>query len=109
MQLPLAADMKDMRVDQRNLTGVAGGETGRAQEAQSIGHEGRPGASAARGGPGADHVELSALSRALSSGAATRSQRIAQLAAQYHAGQYQVDPAQLGQTMVSDALEAPKL
>jgi anti-sigma28 factor (negative regulator of flagellin synthesis) len=62
-----------------------------------------------RGGAGGDHVELSALSRALSSSSATRSQRIARLAAQYQAGQYQVDPAELGQSMVSDALEAPKL
>ena len=101
--------MNDMRVDQRNLTGAGGVETGRAQEAQSIGRGGRSGASSARGGPGADQVELSALSRALSSSAATRSERVAELATQYQAGQYQVDPVQLGRAMVADALAAPDL
>ena len=98
-----------MRVDQRNLTGTAGAETGRAQEAHSIGRDGRPGLSGGRGGAGTDQVELSALSRALSSSATARSDRVTQLAAQYRAGQYEVDPAQIGMSMVNDALAAPEL
>jgi anti-sigma28 factor (negative regulator of flagellin synthesis) len=38
-----------------------------------------------------------------------RSDRIAQLAAEYQAGQYQVDPVQVGQSMISEALAAPIL
>src|SRR5213593_4560636 len=103
-----AADMIGMRVDHRNLTGTSGAETGRPQEAQSITRDGRSGSSAARGGAGADHVELSPLSRALSASASSRSARVAELSAQYQAGKYQVDPAQLSQSMVSDALAALK-
>ena len=108
METAVQSDMKGMRVDQRNLTGAAGAETSRAQEAQSIGRDGRAG-TPGRGGAGLDQVELSPLSRALSSSAAARSDRVAQLAAQYQAGRYQADPAQVGQSMLADALAAPEL
>jgi anti-sigma28 factor (negative regulator of flagellin synthesis) len=94
--------MKGMRVDQRNLTGAAAAEAERARESQSLGRDGRPGA--ASGGAGSDHVELSALSRALNAGASSRSARVQELTAQYQAGQYQPDAAGISRTMVGDAL-----
>ena len=96
------ADKSSMRVDQRNLAGAAATEAERAREAQSLGRGGRSGA--ASGGAGSDHVELSALSRVLNTGASSRSARIEQLTAQYQAGQYQPDPAEISRTMIDDAL-----
>ena len=94
--------MNSMRIDQRNLTGAA--EAGRARESQSIGRDGRSISSSTSGGSGSDQVELSSLSRALSASASTRSSRVEQLAARYQAGQYQPDPAEVGKSMVSDAI-----
>jgi anti-sigma28 factor (negative regulator of flagellin synthesis) len=98
----MAADMKNMRVDQRNLTGAA--ETGRSRETQSIGRDGRSVSSTNQGGSGNDRVELSTLSRALTASASSRSSRIDQLTAQYQAGQYQPDPAETSKSMLADAL-----
>jgi hypothetical protein len=94
--------MKGMRVDQRNLTGAA--ETGRARESQSIGRDGRSGSSGASGALGYDHVELSSLSSALNANASSRSARIEQLTAQYQAGQYRPEPAEISKSMVSAAI-----
>ena len=108
MQISATADMELMRVDQRNLMGTSGAETRRAQESHAIGPDGRVGASGVRGNSAGDQVELSALSRALSSSATARSARVAELAAQYEAGQYHVYPAQVGRAMVVEALEVPQ-
>jgi hypothetical protein len=94
--------MNVMRVDQRNLAGAA--EAGRARESQSIGRDSRPVSSSTSGGSGSDQVELSSLSRALNAGAGARSTRVQQLAAQYQAGQYQPDPAEISKSMVADAI-----
>ena len=94
--------MRDMRVEQRNLTGAA--DAGRTNEAQSVGRDGRSVSSSSRDGSNSDRVELSTLSKALSASASSRSAKIDQLTAQYQAGQYQPDPAEISKSMVSDAI-----
>jgi anti-sigma28 factor (negative regulator of flagellin synthesis) len=101
-------DMTTMRVDQRNLTGAAAAETGKARESQSIGRDGRT-ESSRSGAAGSDQVDLSPLSRALNASASSRSSRVEQLSAQYQAGQYQPDPADVGKSMVGDALASSNL
>jgi anti-sigma28 factor (negative regulator of flagellin synthesis) len=96
-----------MRVDDRNLTGAAAAETGRTQGAQPLERSGRTSVAVGRGGAGSDQVELSALSRALQSSDSSRNARVEQLTAQYQAGQYRVNVAQVSHSMVSDALQAP--
>ena len=96
--------MKNMRVDQRNLTGAA--EAGRAREAQSIGRDGRSVSSSNQDNSNSDRVELSPLSKALSASASSRSAKIDQLTAQYQAGEYQPDPAEISKSMVSDAISS---
>jgi anti-sigma28 factor (negative regulator of flagellin synthesis) len=103
-----ADDMTSMRVDQRNLTGAAAAETGKARESQAIGRDGRTGSSRS-GGAGSDQVDLSPLSRALNASASSRSSRVEQLSAQYRAGQYQPDPAEVSKSMVGDALASSNL
>lgn len=100
-KIAAAADMKDMRVEQRNLTGAA--EAGRARESQSIGRDGRA-SSSSNSGSGSDRVELSSLSQTLNASAASRSARVDQLTALYQAGQYQADPAAISKSMVDDAI-----
>src|SRR5690348_9578910 len=94
-----------MRVNDLNLTGGSAAETGRAQGSQAIDREGRSGSSG-RSGSGSDQVDLSPLSRALNASSAARSTRVQQLSAEFHAGQYQVDPEEVSQAIVSDALQA---
>jgi hypothetical protein len=102
MQNKPADDMNGMRVDPRNLTGAA--EAGRAQESQSAGRAGRSTPSAISSSYGGDRIDLSSLSRTLDASESARSSRIAGLAAQYQAGQYQPDPAEISRSMVSDAI-----
>src|SRR3954447_21377898 len=95
--------MNTMRVDQRNLTGATVTDGGKTRETQSIGRDGRT-ASSRSGGAGLDQVELSALSRALYASASSRSSRVDELSPKYRAGRYQPDPAQIGRSMLGDAL-----
>ena len=93
-----------MRITDLNLTGSAAAETGKAQSSQAVDKDSSSRGSAARAGSGTDSVDFSPLSRALSSHASSRSARVAQLTAQYRAGQYQVDPAHLSSAMVGEAI-----
>ncbi len=95
-----------MRVNDLNLTGPQPAETGKAQGSQAVERDGSSRGSASRAGNGTDSVDFSSVSRAISSHASSRSARVAQLTAQYRAGQYQVDPARLSNAMVGEAIAA---
>jgi anti-sigma28 factor (negative regulator of flagellin synthesis) len=95
-----------MRINDLNLTGAAAAETGRAQGSQAVEKESQSRGPAGRKGSGADQVEFSSLSRTISSDASSRNARVQQLAAQYQAGQYQVDPMRVGQAMLSESIAA---
>jgi hypothetical protein len=92
-----------MRVHDRNAAEPAATSAGKAQETQRLERESGSGAPA-RSSAGSDHVELSTLTRALNASAAARSQLIGSLSADYQAGRYNPDPAQVSHAMVSEAL-----
>jgi len=95
-----------MRIHDLNLTGSAAAETGKAQASEAVEKEISSRASATHAGSGTDSVDFSPLSRAISSNASSCSARVAQLTAQYRAGQYQVNPGRLSSAMVGESLAA---
>jgi len=94
-----------MKIYDRNLTGAAAGEAGRAQEAQKpeAGREARSSVPA-RGDRVEFSGELGALARAVTSDQAARAGRIQALAGQVRDGTYQPDSQAISRAMVSDAL-----
>jgi anti-sigma28 factor (negative regulator of flagellin synthesis) len=98
-----------MKVDDRNLNGVSGLQSGRTSQA----HESdRPGASS---GPkisesaGGDRSEISSLagnvSGAIAASSADRAGHIARLTQEYRAGNYSVNPRSISRAMIHDGLE----
>ena len=99
-----------MRVDDRNLTGAAPAQSGRAQQtAKSTRNQAARTGTAATDKTG-DRVELSStletLSRAMSAFGSERANRVQALAAQYQSGGYHADSAATARGMVSEALLA---
>jgi len=98
-----------MKVVDRNLTGGAPVESGRAQEAQRTSPTTGGSSSTASGG-GGDHVEFSntlgSLARAMSTFNSSRTSKVQALAAQYQNGSYRTDSLATSRTMVAHALTA---
>ena len=97
-----------MRVDNRNLTGAAPAQSGRAQQTKkSNRNQGARTGTAVTGKIG-DRVELSSiaetLARAMSAFGSERANRVPALAAQYRSGSYHADSAATARGMVSEAL-----
>jgi anti-sigma28 factor (negative regulator of flagellin synthesis) len=99
-----------MRVDDRNLTGVAPAESVRAQEIEKSNRNQGVRTGTAGTDKTGDHVELSSimetLSRAMSAFGTERANRVPALAAQYQSGSYYADSAATAGSMVSEALLA---
>ena len=97
-----------MRVYDRNLTGTAAPESGRAQKADRF----QTGSGDRATGTGGDRVELSAtlgkLARVLEADQSGRTGKVAALAAQYRSGNYHPDAAAISRRMVADAMDAPR-
>jgi len=97
-----------MKVVDRNLTGGAPVESGRAQEAQRTSPTAGGSSSTVSGG--GDHVEFSntlgSLARAMSTFNASRASKVQALAAQYQNGSYRADSLATSRTMVTHALTA---
>jgi hypothetical protein len=96
-----------MRIYDRNLTGAAGTETGRAQET----HRSEGGSGGSRGaaaGQGGDRVEFSQtlgrLSQALAHNDSAHAARLQALTASYQSGNYHPDSSAVSRAMVADAL-----
>jgi anti-sigma28 factor (negative regulator of flagellin synthesis) len=97
-----------MRVDDRNLTGAAPAQSGRAMETQNSNrHQAVQIGTAATDQTG-DRVELSStletLSRIMSAFGSERANRVPALAEQYQNGSYYADSAATAGSMVSEAL-----
>jgi anti-sigma28 factor (negative regulator of flagellin synthesis) len=99
-----------MKLYDRDLTGAAAAESGRAAEAQKLGRKGGLAGQRSGGREGGDRVEFSdnlgRLARATSSYSAAQANRVEQLSAQYQSGQYRVDAAAVGKSLVDHALAA---
>jgi anti-sigma28 factor (negative regulator of flagellin synthesis) len=98
-----------MRVDDRNLNGAAGLQTGRTPE--SHGAERADSTSGARisESQGGDRVEISStagsVAHALGVSSAQRAQHIQKLAAEYRSGHYKANSPATSRAIVQDALE----
>jgi anti-sigma28 factor (negative regulator of flagellin synthesis) len=92
-----------MRVNDRTPAESAAIGADRTQEAARA-ERGDSLRAAARSGSSSDRVELSGVTRALHASAAAHSEHIAKLAAAHHQGRYTVNPAQVSQAIVNDAL-----
>ena len=102
-----------MRVEDRNLNGAGGPQPGRASESHEAGRLGSTvgttvGAQVSETA-GGDRAEISSVagtvSQAITKHAAERAQRVAKLAAEYRAGQYNASARSSSQALVQDALE----
>jgi len=100
-----------MRVNDRNTTGAAPAQTGRAQETQKP-SRGAPTTQAAGAHTGGDRVELSStlgrLSHAISSFSAQRASRVHALTADYQTGRFRADSRATSRGVVSEALAAER-
>jgi len=98
-----------MRIDDRNLNGVAGLETGRTPDTHGSERAGSPSGSQISESRAGDRVEISGtaglVSQALGTGSAEHAQRIQQLAANYRSGNYQPNSRATSRAIVQDALE----
>jgi hypothetical protein len=95
-----------MRIYDRNLTGTAAAESGRAQKTDHFESGGTGGAA----GTGGDRVELSStlgrLARVLGADHSDRASKVAVLAGQYQSGNYVSNPAAISRGMVSEAISS---
>jgi anti-sigma28 factor (negative regulator of flagellin synthesis) len=96
-----------MKVDDRNLNGVAGLTPGRTAETQETDRLGSGTTVVSQPGTG-DRAEISSLagriSGTLSTLSAQRAERVAALAKQYSAGSYSVDSKSTSRAIIQDAL-----
>jgi flagellar biosynthesis anti-sigma factor FlgM len=96
-----------MRIYDRDLTGTASAESGRAQETQKADRETAASSSQSAAASG-DRVELSSglagVTRALAAYGSSRAGKVQQLTAQFQSGTYQPDSKAISQGMVAQAL-----
>ena len=100
-----------MRIYDRDLTGTAATDTGRAQDTQRTERDGSGAAAAVtQAASGGDHVELSSglatVARALAAYGTSRTTKVQQLATQVQSGTYQPNSMAISQGMVAQALGA---
>lgn len=86
------------------LAGAGASQAARTQELSHAATGGQPASGAATGAE--DQVQISSLSSSLTSQASDRAARVAQLAAAYQSGQYQVNSVEVSRAMVNHALQA---
>jgi flagellar biosynthesis anti-sigma factor FlgM len=101
-----------MRIDNGNPGPGALGQTARPNETQAASSTTKSPAipSSSSSTPAADGLELSkfagSLSQIIQSDSASRSQRVAQLAAAVKSGSYQIDPQAVSRALVDHAISA---
>ena len=98
-----------MRIDDRNLNGAAGLQTGRTPDTHAAERPGSTSESLVSESRSGDRVEISGtaglVSQALIAGSVERAQRIQQLAADYRSGNYKPNSMVTSQAILQDALE----
>jgi hypothetical protein len=98
-----------MRIDDRNLNGAAGLQTGRTPDTHAAERAGSTSGSQVSESRSGDRVEISGtaglISQALGTGSVERTQRIQQLATDYRSGNYQPNSLATSKAIVRDALE----
>jgi len=97
-----------MRIDDRNVNGATGPQSGRTQEAHSADGLAPASGSQNSGATGADRAEISSLagrvSDALTLQATERAQRIGRLSQEFKMGRYGADSRATGRAVVQEAL-----
>jgi hypothetical protein len=97
-----------MRVDDRNLNGVAGPQSGRTQEPHSADALAPAPGTQHSGVAGSDRAEISSLASRISDvltvNAAERTQRIAKLAQEFKQGRYSADSHATSHAVIQEAL-----
>jgi anti-sigma28 factor (negative regulator of flagellin synthesis) len=98
-----------MRIDSNNLGNLGPSQAERSGETPAIVSPGKNG-SAGKTGASADRVELSGftgrVSESLQADAASRGQRVSQLAAAVRSGTYKLDSRAVSGAVVDDAISA---
>jgi hypothetical protein len=98
-----------MRIDDRNLNGAAGPQSGRTQETHAPGSTESVSGAQSPGSGGGDRAELSSLtgriSQALQSHFAQRAERVAKLAQEFNTGRLSADSRSTSRAVVQDAIE----
>jgi len=99
-----------MRIENQNLNGAAGLQTGRTPETSPAEGVGSTSSTRGAGSISGDHAEISSLaenvSQALSAQSVNRAQRIQELTAQYRAGTYRPNAQAVSSAIVADAIGA---
>jgi anti-sigma28 factor (negative regulator of flagellin synthesis) len=85
------------------LSGAATSGTGRTSELSHTTTANKP--SSGTGSGGEDQVQISSLSSSLSAHSSQRAARVAQLAAAYQSGNYQVNSMDVSKAMINHALQ----
>jgi len=97
-----------MRIENQNLNGAAGLQTGRTPETNPTDAVTSPSSGRGPGSVSGDHAEISSLaenvSQALSAQSVNRAQRIQELARQYSAGTYRPSAQSVSSAIVDDAV-----
>jgi anti-sigma28 factor (negative regulator of flagellin synthesis) len=87
------------------LAGAGASETSRAQDVSRAASL-SPGSTSASSSSGEDQVQISSLSSALSAQGSQREAHVAQLAAAYQSGRYEVNAMDVSKALVNQALKA---
>jgi anti-sigma28 factor (negative regulator of flagellin synthesis) len=97
-----------MRIENQNLNGAAGLQTGRTPETNPTDALTSTSSTRGTGSVSGDHAEISSLaeniSQALSAQSVNRAQRIQELAQQYSAGTYRPSAQSISSAIVTDAI-----
>ncbi len=100
----------NMRIDNQNLNGASGLQTGRTPETTPADALGSNSSTRGAGSISGDHAEISSLaenvSQALSAQSTNRASRIQELAQQYSAGTYRPSARSVSSAIVNDAIGA---
>ena len=98
-----------MRVDDRNLNGASGLQTGRTPDAHAAERTGSTSGAQISESQSGDRVEISdtagQVSEALGAGSAGRTLRLQKLAADYRSGNYVVNSLATSRAIIQDAIE----
>jgi anti-sigma28 factor (negative regulator of flagellin synthesis) len=101
-----------MRIYDRDLTGTAAADSGRAQETQKTDRDTSATSSRSSSASSGDSVHLStglaSVARALTTDASDRASKVQQLATQFQSGTYKPNSQSTSQSMVAQALSGAK-
>jgi anti-sigma28 factor (negative regulator of flagellin synthesis) len=97
-----------MRVEDRNLNGASGPQSGRTPETQPADRSGSTSGTQVSESAGGDRAEISGLaariSKTVGAQSAERAHRVEMLARQYRAGNYNVNSQSASRGVIQDAL-----